>query len=90
MTDFGLSKILESDTANDIVGTAEYLAPEILTKKGYDYKVDCWSLGCLLYEMVGGLPPFMSEKRVNLIEMIKNEEPNYDFPISPDLRFLIQ
>ena len=39
-------------------GTLEYMAPELLRKRDYDYTVDLWSLGVLLYEMLHGCSPF--------------------------------
>lgn len=41
-----------------ILGTPDYLAPELLLKKGHNYAVDWWALGCCLYEFVTGIPPF--------------------------------
>ena len=60
LTDFGLSKILDKKNmkAYTICGTPEYLAPEILSNKGYDNSVDFFSLGCLIYEMLSGKSPF--------------------------------
>jgi p70 ribosomal S6 kinase len=39
------------------------MAPEIVTRQGHGRAVDWWSLGALIYEMMTGLPPFMSEGR---------------------------
>ena len=39
-------------------GTYEYMAPEMLFKGEYDYRVDIWALGVLLYEMLHGRAPF--------------------------------
>ena len=62
MADFGICKIFEDkvDVASTIIGTPQYLAPEIDAglAGGYDYRVDIWSLGCCLYEIVAGDPPF--------------------------------
>lgn len=41
-----------------IVGSPDYMAPEVLEGKPYSYSVDYWSLGCILYEFVAGFPPF--------------------------------
>ena len=51
--DFGISKILNPDInlANSIIGKYNYLAPEIQNRKNYDYKVDIYSLGCIIYEL---------------------------------------
>ncbi|KAF9586073.1 hypothetical protein BGW38_009988 [Lunasporangiospora selenospora] len=47
--------------AYSIVGSADYMAPEILASKGYDYGVDYWSLGCILFEFLSGYSPFQAE-----------------------------
>lgn len=44
-----------------IVGSPDYMAPEVLEGKAYSYSVDYWSLGCILYEFVAGFPPFTGE-----------------------------
>ncbi|KAF9346535.1 hypothetical protein BGX26_001935 [Mortierella sp. AD094] len=46
--------------AFSIVGSADYMVPEILTSKGYDYGVDYWSLGCILFEFLCGYSPFQA------------------------------
>lgn len=59
LTDFGLSKEnVKGNSASSFVGTPEYLAPEMIRKQRYGKAVDWWCLGTLLYEMLGGLPPF--------------------------------
>ncbi|KAJ3642780.1 hypothetical protein Zmor_025535 [Zophobas morio] len=50
--DFGISKILlNNKNAHTLIGTCNYVAPEICDGKPYDSKSDIWSLGCILYEM---------------------------------------
>jgi len=59
-------------------GTPAYVAPEVLQGSGYDLKVDCWSLGVLIYTMLCGFPPFYDEDNDNLFGLIKKG--NFDFP----------
>lgn len=82
MTDFGLSKQLagEDEQTNTFCGTPDYLAPEILLGKGYGVGVDWWSLGVLVYEMLGGMTPFSSEDPDNQNETyqnILNQDPEF-------------
>lgn len=54
------------------MGTVDYIAPEVLEKRGYDQCVDWWSLGTILFEMLVGFPPFSgndpSETCCNVLE----------------------
>ncbi|EMD64211.1 hypothetical protein COCSADRAFT_142460 [Bipolaris sorokiniana ND90Pr] len=44
--------------AKSIVGSPDYMAPEVLKGEEYDFTVDYWSLGCMLFEALAGYPPF--------------------------------
>ena len=44
--------------AKSIVGSPDYMAPEVLKGDEYDFTVDYWSLGCMLFEALTGFPPF--------------------------------
>ncbi|KAG8528696.1 uncharacterized protein KY384_006383 [Bacidia gigantensis] len=48
----------EVNYAKSIVGSPDYMAPEVLRGEKYDFTVDYWSLGCMLYEALAGYPPF--------------------------------
>lgn len=64
LTDFGLSKEdMHGKVTHSICGTTEYLAPEALKGKGYSFSCDWWSYGCLMFEMLTGLPPFYSKNQ---------------------------
>lgn len=45
------------------MGTPDYIAPEVLLKKGYGCECDWWSTGAIMYEMMVGCPPFFSGDR---------------------------
>ena len=71
LTDFGLSKEnLDDRKSYSVCGTWEYMAPEVLCGKGYDYSVDWWSLGVLLYEMLVGVCPFEGQNKKETMQKI--------------------
>lgn len=70
LTDFGLSHLGLIDRRNNeepveeetkIIGTPDYIAPEILLEKKHTYTCDYWSLGCMIYEFLIGIPPFHAD-----------------------------
>ncbi|KAI8997074.1 kinase-like domain-containing protein [Pilobolus umbonatus] len=74
LTDFGLSKVAVDGKTNTICGTAEYMAPEILMGLEYDFTVDWWSLGILIFDMLTGSPPFRSNNRKKTIDSILSKK----------------
>ena len=88
LSDFGLAKISEKifdkNAQNAIsekkshaknfscVGTANYVAPEVLCKKGYGPEIDWWSVGVIFFEMLCGYAPFCSKETSEVCHKILN------------------
>ncbi|KAH7299019.1 hypothetical protein KP509_25G069800 [Ceratopteris richardii] len=62
------------------VGTPDYIAPEVLLKKGYGMECDWWSLGAIMYEMLIGYPPFYSDEPMATCRKIVNWRSHLKFP----------
>ena len=78
LCDFGWAKELTLENRSTFCGTVEYMAPEIVGSENYDYSVDIWSLGILLYELLYGHSPFKASNTKNVILNIKTHELTYD------------
>jgi len=65
--DFGVARLLAQDAASRLtmrgmlLGTPEYMAPEQCGGAEIDHRADVYALGCILFEMLGGLPPFVAD-----------------------------
>jgi calcium/calmodulin-dependent protein kinase I len=68
VADFGLSKEFATESLETMVGTPDYVAPEVLRNKGYTNAVDIWYIGVITYVLLCGSPPFYGseEKEVYL------------------------
>jgi serine/threonine protein kinase len=78
VADFGIAKMLKvSDSTHTdvIMGTPNYIAPELVKGMAYDYRVDIFSLGVSLYELLTGIRPFDADNDYAIIYKVANEEP---------------
>jgi microtubule-associated serine/threonine kinase len=93
LTDFGLSRIGLMNTATlmaeteigdfrdgQVLGTPDYIAPEVFLGRGYGKPVDWWSMGIILYEFIMGEPPFMGETPEDVCNRVVNSEPDFPDP----------
>ncbi|XP_058884045.1 ribosomal protein S6 kinase alpha-3 isoform X4 [Acipenser ruthenus] len=72
LTDFGLSKesIDHEKKAYSFCGTVEYMAPEVVNRRGHSQSADWWSFGVLMFEMLTGTLPFQGKDRKETMTMI--------------------
>ena len=71
LADFGWSNFNDGDVRKTFCGTPEYIAPEMLSKKGHDTRVDIWSIGVLMFELLAGYSPFVAKSNQDLYLNIK-------------------
>lgn len=102
ITDFGSAKVANSNAddseeedrlrerKNSFVGTAQYVSPELLTDKKASASSDLWAFGCIIYQMISGLPPFRSRSEYIIFQKILKLE--YEFPdgFCPSARDLVE
>jgi len=78
IADFGFAKIVkEPNSLRTQCGTPGYVAPEILEGTPYDERADMWSVGVILYILLGGYPPFIESTQRDLFRKIRKGE--YEF-----------
>ncbi len=94
LADFGFARALpKTSLAETLCGSPLYMAPEILRYEKYNGKVDLWSVGTVMYEMVTGEPPFRAGNHVELLKKIERTEDRIPWDpaisVSDDMRSLI-
>ncbi|OJT13392.1 Serine/threonine-protein kinase srk1 [Trametes pubescens] len=70
IADFGLSKVVWDEQTMTPCGTVGYTAPEIVKDERYSKSVDMWAMGCVLYTLLCGFPPFYDESINVLTEKV--------------------
>ena len=90
--DFGFARTLANvgSMARTLCGSPAYLAPEIIMSRPYDYKVDIWSLGVILYAISVGKLPFDDDNIGRQIAKITKEDPTYPPEIAEPLKDLLR
>lgn len=93
LADFGLSKVIWGSKTMTPCGTVGYTAPEIVNDQRYSKSVDMWALGCVLYTILCGFPPFYDENIQVLTEKVAKGEYTFLSPwwddISEDAKNLV-
>ncbi|KAJ6019125.1 hypothetical protein N7499_009716 [Penicillium canescens] len=91
LTDFGLSKIAlnDDDRCNSLLGTIEYMAPEVIQGKPYGKACDWWSLGALGFDLLTGSPPFRANNHAKLQEKIVKQKLTLPYYLGPDAKDLL-
>ncbi|XP_064979644.1 CDPK-related kinase 3-like isoform X4 [Musa acuminata AAA Group] len=83
LIDFGLSDFIKPDERlNDIVGSAYYVAPEVL-HRSYSMEADIWSIGVIAYILLCGSRPFWARTESGIFHAVLKADPNFDDPPWP-------
>ncbi|XP_022655507.1 ribosomal protein S6 kinase 2 beta-like isoform X5 [Varroa destructor] len=91
LTDFGLSKeALHDEKAYSFCGTVEYMAPEVINRKGHTTAADWWSYGVLMYEMLTGSLPFQAQTRKETMYQILKAKLSMPQFISQEAQLLLR
>lgn len=78
LTDFNIAvHFSERRMLTGVAGSMAYMAPEILTKRGYTYSIDWWSLGVVAYELIFGRRPFRGKTNHDLTSSIAKDPLKY-------------
>ena len=93
LLDFGISKFMEVDEENSrltrtgqIIGTPLYMSPEqALGEEDVDHRVDVYSLGVIMYELLTGQPPFTAVNYLGIIAQHASDPPTPPSKVRPDL-----
>ena len=93
LCDFGFARFMSYNTIvlTSIKGTPLYMAPELVQEQPYNHTADLWSLGCILYELYHGQPPFYTTNMYNLVQQIVRNPVQFpDANISPNFKSFLK
>ncbi|KAF1545877.1 Serine/threonine-protein kinase 36, partial [Eudyptula albosignata] len=92
LCDFGFARAMSIHTMvlTSIKGTPLYMSPELVEERPYDHTADLWSVGCILYELFVGTPPFYTSSIFQLVSLIVKDPVKWPKAISPVFKSFLQ
>ncbi|XP_059708843.1 serine/threonine-protein kinase 36 isoform X1 [Haemorhous mexicanus] len=92
LCDFGFARAMSIHTMvlTSIKGTPLYMSPELVEERPYDHTADLWSVGCILYELFVGTPPFYTNSIFQLVSLIIKDPVKWPMTISPEFKSFLQ
>jgi len=87
LVDFGIATMM-ADAAEDgcgVTGTPHYMAPEQVSGRAFDGRLDTYAFGCMAYEMLVGQPPFQADTVVEVLKKQLDESPALPSSVREDL-----
>uniref|UniRef100_A0A8C3TP72 non-specific serine/threonine protein kinase n=1 Tax=Catharus ustulatus TaxID=91951 RepID=A0A8C3TP72_CATUS len=92
LCDFGFARAMSIHTLvlTSIKGTPLYMSPELVEERPYDHTADLWSVGCILYELFVGTPPFYTNSIFQLVSLILKDPVKWPENMSPVFKSFLQ
>ncbi|XP_049985605.1 serine/threonine-protein kinase 36 isoform X2 [Alexandromys fortis] len=92
LCDFGFARAMSTNTMvlTSIKGTPLYMSPELVEERPYDHTADLWSVGCILYELAVGTPPFYTTSIFQLVNLILKDPVRWPSAISSCFKNFLQ
>lgn len=75
---------------SSFVGTPEYVSPEIFSSRGSSRASDLWAIGCIIYQMISGIPPFQSKSQYMIFKKIEKLEYSFHEGFDENAKDLIK